>query len=75
MMNPLPTVGKAFSLLSQEESHRTLTSTETPMSAFYTNQNKGGHAMKEKVNLNCDYCNWSGHTKEYCYKLVGSSMA
>ncbi|XP_073040412.1 uncharacterized protein [Primulina eburnea] len=37
MMSPLPTVGQAFLLLSQEESHRALSSVETPITAFYTN--------------------------------------
>ncbi|XP_075508071.1 uncharacterized protein LOC142544956 [Primulina tabacum] len=73
MMSPLPTVGQAFSLLSQEESHIALSSVEAPIAAFYTNQTRGGNAMKERTNLSCDHCSWSGHTKENCYKLVGYS--
>ncbi|XP_073290519.1 uncharacterized protein [Primulina huaijiensis] len=71
MMSPLPTVGQAFSLLSQEESHRALSSVEAPIAAFYTSQTRVGSSMKERVNLFCDHCSWNGHTKENCYKLVG----
>ncbi|XP_075475303.1 uncharacterized protein LOC142506052 [Primulina tabacum] len=71
MMSPLPTVGQTFSLLSQEESHKALSSVEAPIAAFYTNQTRVGSSMKEKVNLICDHCSWNGHTKENCYKLVG----
>ncbi|XP_073015672.1 uncharacterized protein [Primulina eburnea] len=71
MICPLPMVGHAFSLLSQEESHRALSTVEAPTSAFYTNQTKLGSSVKERFNLFCDHCNLGGHTKEYCYKLVG----
>ncbi|GAV65656.1 UBN2_3 domain-containing protein, partial [Cephalotus follicularis] len=44
MMNPLPTIGQAYSLISQEESHRGILSvhatiTDTP-AAFYSSSNK-----------------------------------
>ncbi|XP_073305810.1 uncharacterized protein [Primulina huaijiensis] len=71
MMSPLPTVGQAFSLLSQEESHRALSSVEAPIAAFYTSQTRVGSSMKERVNLFCDHCSWNGHTKDNCYKLDG----
>lgn len=69
MTSPLRTVGQAFSLLSHEESHRALTSVETPVATFYTNQTRGSQPMKEV--LSCDHCNWIGHMKENFYKLVG----
>ncbi|XP_075507313.1 uncharacterized protein LOC142544123 [Primulina tabacum] len=30
------------------------------------------HHLRKDV-LRCDHCNWNGHTKETCYKLVGYS--
>ncbi|XP_075521145.1 uncharacterized protein LOC142554359 [Primulina tabacum] len=71
MMNPLPSVGQAFALISQEESHRGMLNMgsilgEAPHAAFYASQDK-----KKKYPLHCDHCNMSGHTKATCYKLVG----
>ncbi|KZV25423.1 hypothetical protein F511_19803 [Dorcoceras hygrometricum] len=68
MMNPLPTVGQAFSLLSQEESHRTLSTTDNQVAAFYTKQSKNDNSAKE---VTCEYCHWNGHTKADCYRLIG----
>lgn len=54
MMDPLPTVGQAFSIISQEEAHRTLSGKEAPTSVFYSFQNKTKEQQKEL--LKCDYC-------------------
>ncbi|XP_075486394.1 uncharacterized protein LOC142526006 [Primulina tabacum] len=69
MMSQLPTVGKAFSIISQEESHRSMLAVEAPSTAFFSNQNRVHHLKKDM--LKCDHCNWNGNTKETCYKLVG----
>ncbi|XP_073269630.1 uncharacterized protein [Primulina huaijiensis] len=70
MMSPLPSVGQAFSIISQEESHRSLISVESkPASVFYSMQHKAEEPKKNQ--LYCEYCNWTGHMKATCYKLVG----
>ncbi|XP_075512761.1 uncharacterized protein LOC142548343 [Primulina tabacum] len=69
MMSPLPSVGQAFSIISQEESHRSLSTVEPPSTAFFSAQSKQNYQKKDA--LTCDYCNWNGHTREFCYKLVG----
>lgn len=69
MMSPLPSVGQAFSIISQEESHRSLSAVEIPTSVFYSTQNKTDY--KRKDFLKCDHCNWTGHTKDTCYRLHG----
>lgn len=74
LMNPLPSVGQAFALISQEESHRYLISDsfappENMVSAFFSRQDKSRDRNKEI--LTCDYCHWTGQTKATCYKLVG----
>ncbi|XP_073055412.1 uncharacterized protein [Primulina eburnea] len=69
MMSPLPTVGQAFSIISQEESHRSLSTTEPSPTVFYSNQNRAGDQRKDIMK--CDYCNLNGHLKENCYKIVG----
>ncbi|XP_075499126.1 uncharacterized protein LOC142537500 [Primulina tabacum] len=76
MMNPLPNVGQAFSILSQEETHRCLILMDTqPASVFYTSQYKSQETKKyhtQNPNLNhCEYCNMTGHAKDIYYKLVG----
>ncbi|GAV62432.1 UBN2_3 domain-containing protein, partial [Cephalotus follicularis] len=71
MMNPLPTVGQAYSLISQEESHRgIIAGSNNPFNMpamFYTNTTK----YKAKEEIRCEHCNWIGHRKENCYKLIG----
>ncbi|XP_075504147.1 uncharacterized protein LOC142541504 [Primulina tabacum] len=69
MMSHLPSVGQAFSIISQEESHRSLSVAEEPSTAFFSVQGK--LANQKKDILTCDYCHWTGHTKDFCYKLVG----
>ncbi|XP_073294587.1 uncharacterized protein [Primulina huaijiensis] len=69
MMSPLPSVGQAFSIISQEESHRSLSTSEPPSAVFFSAQSKQNYQKKDV--LTCDYCNLNGHTREFCYKLVG----
>ncbi|XP_075492651.1 uncharacterized protein LOC142530724 [Primulina tabacum] len=69
MMTPLPIVGQAFSIISQEDSHRAIISVETPATVFFFNQNR--RELQQKEFLKCDYCNWNGHTRATCYRLNG----
>lgn len=73
IMNPLPSVGQAYSIVAQEESHRSLMSTAPqvlePASIFYYARGKFNDKKKELIT--CEYCKWTGHSKEKCYKLVG----
>lgn len=69
MMNPIPSVGQAFAIISQEESHRNLSNVGSILGeAFYSLQDK-----KKRNSLHCEYCNWQGDTKSNCYKLIGYS--
>ncbi|GAV66521.1 hypothetical protein CFOL_v3_10031 [Cephalotus follicularis] len=71
MMIPLPTVGQAYSLISQEESHRGIiagTNSQSDMSAvFYSNTNN----FKIKDDNRCEHCKWTGCENENCYGLIG----
>lgn len=65
MMSPLTSDGQAFSILSQEESRRSLISVEPqPASVFYSTQHKTEETKKNQ--LYCDYCNWTGHILSQC---------
>ncbi|XP_073298535.1 uncharacterized protein [Primulina huaijiensis] len=55
MMNHLPSVGQAFSMMSQEELHRSLTSNETQTLVFYSMQNKDKNS-ESKRDMKCEYC-------------------
>ncbi|GAV90055.1 hypothetical protein CFOL_v3_33464, partial [Cephalotus follicularis] len=76
LMSTLPTVGEAYSLISQEESYQGILSmtgsfttiTEDTPVAFYSNKNKGGSGQGKD---RCEHCDWVDHKKENCYKLVG----
>ncbi|XP_073042442.1 uncharacterized protein [Primulina eburnea] len=69
MMDPLPSVGQAFSVVSQEESTRSLLAVEPPPSVFYSSRNKVDERKTDVVT--CEYCHVPGHSKGNCYKLVG----
>ncbi|XP_073278724.1 uncharacterized protein [Primulina huaijiensis] len=69
MMMPLPTVSQAFSLLSQEGSHRLLSSVDQPASVFYSRQGWGDERRKDV--LTCEHRGWNGHLKAHCFKLIG----
>lgn len=47
MMVPLPSVGQAFSIISQEESHKSLYTTEIPSTAF--SLYKANHLIKKRM--------------------------
>ncbi|XP_019260138.1 PREDICTED: uncharacterized protein LOC109238158 [Nicotiana attenuata] len=83
MMNPLPSIAQAFSLLIQEERQREIKPTDHLIlessalnantarpSTFRTNYSlNNNHNNKNRPF--CDYCKRPGHTKEKCYKLHG----
>lgn len=80
MMTPLPTVAQAFSLISQEESHRLLSSVESPASVFYSRQGRNDdykrnderrNDVHRRNTLTCEHCGWTGHIKATCFKLNG----
>ncbi|XP_075507969.1 uncharacterized protein LOC142544818 [Primulina tabacum] len=69
MMDPLPTVGQVFSIVSQEESTRSLLVVEPPTSVFYSSQNRVDECKTDVIT--CEYCHLVGHSKANCYKIVG----
>nr|XP_009795207.1 PREDICTED: uncharacterized protein LOC104241936 [Nicotiana sylvestris] len=83
MMNPLPSIAQAFSLLIQEERQReikptghlvlessTLNANKTKPNTFRTNYSPNNNHNNRNRPF-CDYCKRPGHTKEKCYKLHG----
>lgn len=83
MMNPLPTIAQAFSLIKQEERQRQgsailpsflgTVKNEQPVGKSYVghNQSDGTNSIGKKSSLKCNYCHKKGHLKESCFKLIG----
>ncbi|XP_070046341.1 uncharacterized protein [Nicotiana tomentosiformis] len=83
MMNPLPSIARAFSLLIQEERQREIKPNNhlaLESSALSSSTNRHGSFKKNYSPNNnhnnrnrpfCDYCKRPWHTKEKCYKLHG----
>ena len=87
MMEPTPSIDKAFSLVIQEERKRSSgfnlgSSVETTAlavknqsfthsSGFANNSDKNFKGNAGKGRPICSYCGKLGHIKEKCYKLVG----
>ncbi|XP_019238179.1 PREDICTED: uncharacterized protein LOC109218281 [Nicotiana attenuata] len=83
MMNPLPSIAQAFSLLIQEERQReikpsghlalessALNANTIRSGTFRTNYSPNNNHNNRNRPF-CDYCKRPGHTKEKCYKLHG----
>ncbi|XP_019224191.1 PREDICTED: uncharacterized protein LOC109205890 [Nicotiana attenuata] len=83
MMNPLPSIAQAFSLLIQEERQReinpsihlaleslALNANTIRPRTFRTNYSPNNNHNNRNRPF-CDYCKRPGHTKEKCYKLHG----
>ncbi|KAB2635153.1 hypothetical protein D8674_025687 [Pyrus ussuriensis x Pyrus communis] len=74
LMDPLPVVNKAFSLIIQDEKQRTVSIhapgrssvTDTAALAIRDNMRNSDTC---RAHLKCDYCNWRGHTIDQCRKL------
>ncbi|KAJ0099873.1 hypothetical protein Patl1_21231 [Pistacia atlantica] len=71
MMNPLPSVNQAYSMLVTEESQRNLIS--TALTVLYSSSNTSQHSSKTKKNWSiiCEHCNVRGHKKDNYYRLIG----
>ncbi|GAB4848580.1 hypothetical protein Ancab_040146 [Ancistrocladus abbreviatus] len=87
LMNPLPNINQAYSLLLEEERQRgihpsavisnessALAATHSQKKFQYrqdSNQGTGMNSNTKRSNLQCAHCKMTGHTMEKCYKLHG----
>jgi hypothetical protein len=79
LMDPMPTINKVFSLVSQEERQRELSSgstirgIESGATALAVNfrPNAGNKNYGRKERPMCSHCGIAGHTVEKCYRLHG----
>ncbi|KAK3009588.1 hypothetical protein RJ639_014724 [Escallonia herrerae] len=71
---PLPTLGRSYAIVAQEEKQNLVAASRTPMIETTALLAKGmktsGHDNGERQQR-CSHCNKLNHTKETCYQLVG----
>ncbi|XP_075076836.1 uncharacterized protein LOC142163449 [Nicotiana tabacum] len=78
MTSPTPSINKAYEMLIEMESQRSVTNTSTvgegvDLAAMLAG--KGGNyqnyqKQKRNWNVQCDFCHMKGHTKQGCYKII-----
>uniref|UniRef100_A0A2N9HUI6 CCHC-type domain-containing protein n=1 Tax=Fagus sylvatica TaxID=28930 RepID=A0A2N9HUI6_FAGSY len=79
LMDPLPSVNRAYALILQEERQRNIShATPLPRSAALAamgrpSQSNMKLSTRTKEKLKCNHCGREGHTMERCYKLHGYS--
>ncbi|GMJ15195.1 hypothetical protein HRI_005188700 [Hibiscus trionum] len=72
LMQPLPTVNQAYSMLVQEESQQAQSSGISPLSdvtALYSNTS--GSSDRRRFSGICDFFKICGHKRDSCYRLHG----
>lgn len=81
LMSPLPSVNQAYAMIVSDESHRAGATSagvlgvrpaaqvrEFEMAMYSRSQ---GQRLKKNYNVQCDFCNLKGHSRENCWKLNG----
>ncbi|KAL1067135.1 hypothetical protein V6Z11_D12G108900 [Gossypium hirsutum] len=69
LMDPLPTVNNAYSMLMQEESQRKHNSSNIGVDSIPFSSVQ--MVQKKRFFGTCDHCKIKGHKRENCYRLVG----
>ncbi|XP_054804216.1 uncharacterized protein LOC129307314 [Prosopis cineraria] len=78
LMNPLPTVNQAYSMVCKEETQRTLSSSPSPLHTEGSTMAARGRGRfgrggaRENPSEECSYCHRRrGHERDECFQLVG----
>ncbi|KAH0675175.1 hypothetical protein KY285_022976 [Solanum tuberosum] len=76
MTSPTPSINKAYSMLIERESQRTMASTSmvgqgTEVDALLAGKGDGYQKPQRNWEIQCDFCHLKGHTKLNCYRLIG----
>ena len=72
LMQPLPTIGKIYSMILQEEKQRDLAvSREALMADAWRTNTNNNTFNKGRGKLRCSHCNGNNHTIDRCFHLHG----
>lgn len=73
MTSPTPNINKAYSMLIERESQRSIINSgeRIELGAMMAGRGNIHHRPPKNWNLQCDYYKLKGHTKNVCYKLIG----
>ncbi|KAH0741296.1 hypothetical protein KY290_034339 [Solanum tuberosum] len=81
LMSPLPSVNQAYAMIVSDESHRAGATSARVLGVRPATQVRGfemamysrsqGQRLKKNYNVQCDFCNLKGHSRENCWKLNG----
>lgn len=76
MTSPTPNINKAYSMLIERESQRSIASSSSSgeridLGAMMAGKGNYNQKSQKNWNLICDHCKLKGHTKAVCYRLVG----
>ncbi|GMI87315.1 hypothetical protein HRI_002400800 [Hibiscus trionum] len=72
LMQPLPSVNQAYSMVVQEESQRLYLSGVSPVSdsmAMFSSALVGSNSRRH-FSGSCDHCGVKGHKRDQCYRLI-----
>ncbi|KAE8666011.1 Dihydroorotase [Hibiscus syriacus] len=69
IMQPLPSVNQAYSMIVQEEAQRAQLSLVSGVTAMYSNTY--ANYDRRRFTGVCDFCKVKGHKRDNCYRLIG----
>lgn len=83
LMNPMPSVNQAYSMIISDESKKTMSASSGILGSnpaviqgsydavmYSRTVTSVNHHTKRNYNFVCDFCKIKGHTMDFCYKLV-----
>ncbi|XP_043721267.1 uncharacterized protein LOC122668800 [Telopea speciosissima] len=74
LMDPLPSINHAYSLLLQEERQRSILAAPEPsltQSALAAHGRPNSKSGRPKPHYHCDFCGLDGHSESRCFKKHG----
>ncbi|XP_055806854.1 uncharacterized protein LOC129875578 [Solanum dulcamara] len=81
MIDPLPTINQAYVMIAGDESQKSVvtgisnlglnSSILESAAMYFKSDSSASQRFKKNTHLICDFYKFRGHTKEFCYKVVG----